>query len=340
MPRLPLVSPLERVLFLKAQPYLEGLPSNILAALASYTHENFYPAGREIRAAGAPIKQILFLGEGAVEISGSAPDEGPSFVPERRIDSPGAIGLADHFAGTPRPPAVRAVEGTLGIEISTTDLDQILEDHFPLLLQVARTSALQTLMTFEALTDAREPEAGFESGEQRETPVQIDLVQRLARARRAPLFRGTNLTVLSELLRDERPEHVAPGEALWREGDPIDRMVLVLDGSFHSEGKLGRCEGPAGATLGAWEILAETSRWEGWIAQAPSRVISIPKDLFVDVLEDHFEFAQAYLRRISRKLLRGWQALALGRSSGTEGRVVSSFEGSGGRDVSARRDDG
>ena len=43
---------------------------------------------------------------------------------------------------------------------------------------------------------------------------------------------------------------------------------------------------------------------------APSRVLPIRKDLFIDVLEDHFEFAQGYLQRVSQKILDGWDAMA------------------------------
>lgn len=306
MARLPLVSPVERALFLKAQPYLEGLSPAILAVLASYTEERFYPAGATIRAAGSPVERVIFLGSGVVEIDGPPAIQGSAV----EIEAPGAIGLAHHFARAESPPAVRAATDTLCLELPTDDLDQILEDHFPLLLQMARTSTEQALMTFEALGDARPAEAGFDRDDRRETPVTLDLVQRLARAKHAPLLRDTNLAVLGELFRFDTPRTIAPGQALWREGDPVDEMALVLDGSFSTEGRFGRCHAASGATLGAWEILSESKRFEGWVADAPARVLAIRKDLFVDVLEDHFEFAETYLQRLNDKVIEGWDGMA------------------------------
>jgi signal-transduction protein with cAMP-binding, CBS, and nucleotidyltransferase domain len=306
MARLPLVSPIERALFLKAQPYLEGLSSSVLAVLASYTEERFYPAGAVIREASSPVERVVFLGSGAVEVAG------PSDLPPQvvRIEAPGAIGLSHHFAGAESPPRIRAVVDTLCLELATVDLDQILEDHFPLLLEMARTSCAQAVLTFKSLGDARPPEAGFEKVDSRETPVSLDLVQRLARAKHAPFFHETNLAVLSELFRFDTPQRMQTGERLWAEGDPVDEMALVLDGGFRTEGRFGVRRAPSGATLGAWEILDEPKRFEGWVAEAPSRVLPIRKDLFIDVLEDHFEFAQGYLQRVSQKILDGWDAMA------------------------------
>ncbi len=121
------------------------------------------------------------------------------------------------------------------------------------------------------------------------------------------------MTVLGTLIRFSDPRTIPTGTALWHEGDAIDRMVLVLDGSFRTQGEFGRCHVPSGATLGAWEILAESPRFEGWVAQEPSRILSIHKDLFTDLLEDHFEFAETYMRRVSEKIVDGWYAIELAK---------------------------
>jgi len=306
MARLPLVSPLDRILFLKAQPYLENQPPGLLTALASYTQERMYPAGSTIRKADQPVSRILFLGRGRVEI-GEDPATG---LRGNLIDAPGIVGLAHHFAGIDRTPPVEAASDTLCLEISTTDLDQILEDHFSLLLEFARRNAEQAHASHLQLGAARPPEEGFAQHAQRDTPIQLDLVQRLAQARHAPFFAGTNLSVIGQLLRLETPRRIAVGEALWKQGDRIDSMALVLDGRFRTEGRYGVTLAPSGAMLGAWEILSEEPRAEGWVAESPSRVLSIRKDLFTDLLEDHFDFALAYLRRSSLKTLEAWQLLA------------------------------
>ncbi len=306
MARLPLVSPLDRALFLKAQPYFEGLPPNLLALLASHSEEMFFPAGATVRRAGAAIDTVHFFGSGALAVEHTIDGRTASF----EVTAPGAIGLADHFAQTPAPPAIRARYDTHCLTLSTVDLDQILEDHFPLMHQFARASCDAVVDARKALAEFRMDEPGFGASDLIDTPATLDLVQRLARARRAPFLQGTNLTLLAELIRLDEPERIATGEALWREGDPIDRMALILDGRFRTEGKFGVAHAGAGATIGAWEIAATGSRFEGWVAEAPSRILSIERELFVDLLEDHFEFGQAYLRRLSAQVALGVRARA------------------------------
>jgi hypothetical protein len=90
MAHLPLVSPVDRALFLRAQPYLEGVTSSVLASLATYSEERFYPAATRIREEGSAVDRIVFLGWGSVEVAES---EGPDAT-YRTIEAPGAIGLA------------------------------------------------------------------------------------------------------------------------------------------------------------------------------------------------------------------------------------------------------
>lgn len=306
MARLPLVSPLDRALFLKAQPYFEGLAPNLLALLASHSEEMFFPAGARVRRAGDPIDTVHFFGSGALAIEHTIDDRSARF----EVTAPGAIGLADHFAQTPVPPAARALVDTFCLTLSTADLDQILEDHFSLVHQFARASCDSVVDARKALGAMRTDELGFEASDLIDTPATLDLVQRLSRARRAPLLRGTNLTILAELIKLDEPEHLAVGEAIWSEGDPIDRMVWILDGRFRTDGNFGLAHAGAGAMLGAWEIVATGPRFEGWVAEVPSRVLSIEKELFIDLLEDHFEFAQVYLRRLSAQVTDGVRARA------------------------------
>lgn len=300
MARLPLVSPLDRALFLKAQPYLDGLPPNLLALLASHTEEVFFAKGERVRRHGDPIDTIHFFGTGAFEI---LPELGEGRIGRFELTAPGVIGLVDHLAQTTRPPAVRAAVDTLCLAIGTDELDQILEDHFPLVHQIARANSDTIVRARMAERDERRDEPGFAQPELVDAPAELDLVQRLARARRAPFFQGTNLTLLAELIKLDEPDRIAKDEFLWRECDPIDRMALVLEGRFRSEGRHGVARAGAGATLGAWEITASGTHFEGWVAETCSRVAWIEKELFIDLLEDHFELSQLHLRRLSQEVV-------------------------------------
>ncbi|MEZ4331476.1 MAG: cyclic nucleotide-binding domain-containing protein [Myxococcota bacterium] len=306
MARLPLISPLDRALFLKAQPYLDGLPPNLLALLAATTEEVFFPAGAHVLRARDPIDTVYFFGSGAFEIIHGDGDRSAIF----ELTAPGVVGLTDHLAQTIVPPAVRAAVDTFCLAITTEDLDQILEDFFPLVHQIARASCDSVIRARIAQPELRSDEPGFPPDVQPAGDADPDLVQCLALARRAPFLSGTNLTLLAELIKSDEPERIAPGEPLWRADDPIDRMALVLDGAFVNDGRHGLARAGAGATLGAWEIAATRTRFEGWVAEMPSRILSIERELFIDLLEDHFEFAQAYLARVSEEITTAIRARA------------------------------
>ena len=305
MAHLPLVSPLDRILFLKAQPYLRGQRPAVLTALASYTEERYVAAGAVVRPASKRLEEILFLAEGAVQIAGR----------ERvRIEAPGVIGIPHAAANSSPVPEIRSLEDTLLLAIALADMDQIQEEHSALLMNFALRTAEEALAAERRLGERRPSLAGFDREEAFGTPVELDLVHRLARVRRAPFFEATNLSVLGQLIRYAEVRIVAEGDALWAIGDPCDRMALVLDGRFESEGPFASACAPAGSVIGAYEILSDGARDEAWIAREPSRVLDLSRDAFVDLFEDHPEFARAYHAYCGRATLAAWDTAASGPS--------------------------
>ena len=301
MARLPLVSPLDRILYLKAQPYLVGQTPEVLTALASYTEDRYHDAGSVIRPASKRLDEILFLAEGTVEIFEAS---------RRRIEAPGVIGIPHAATRSTDVPEIRSVDDTLLLAIATEDMDQIFDDHAALLMMFARRTAEQCLGVERALGDPRPIVPGFAPEDDVGTPIELDLVHRLARARRAPFFAETNLSVLGQLIRYEEIRRIQPEEALWEIGDPIRQMTLVLDGTFESRGPFATTTASAGAVIGAYEILRETDREESWVARKPSRVLDISRNHFIDLFEDHPEFARAYHAYCARATLDAWNRAA------------------------------
>ena len=292
MSRLPLISPLERALFLKAFPYFEELPPATIASLASHTEERSFAAGETVHEPGARPRQIVFLAEGSATL------EYPGCEPNV-IDAPGGLGLIAYFAGRDPFPTTRAIGPTLALVIPVHSFLQILEDDFVLFTTLARNGG--RLVRDHA--GRRLPEPGFPGPAMRETYAVLDLVQRLVTARKAPFFEGSNLTVVTELLRYQEPRVVEAGESLWLEGASVDSMALVLDGAFVSKGATGETVHPAGAMLGGWEIFSFDPRRETATATVSSRIIEIDRTLFADVLEDHFDFALDYLGKLCRRVV-------------------------------------
>ena len=303
---LPLFSPLDRMLFLKAQPYLMGQPPGVLIALASYSEERFCPAGSVVRPAGAAVETVLFLAEGRVEVKPTAGREGAS----RFVEAPGVIGLAHHFSQWNESPEIRAATDTLCLQVAAADLDQILEDHFSLLLGFGTRSAGEAERSLRALGASRPAEVGYADDNSDFTPVQLDIVERLAQARRAAFFSRTSLSIVGRLIREDQIEILSRGESLWQAEDPISRMAFIVDGRLMSEGGPHPRTAPPGAVLGTREILSEGVHAEGWRAESTVRLLSVPRESFIDALEDHFDYALEYLRYCACDTLRAWDALA------------------------------
>jgi CRP-like cAMP-binding protein len=294
--RLPLVSPLDRALFLKAQPYLEGLPSSSLAAMAQYAEESFFAREQALFTRGAPPSKIHFLVSGGVRTQyavGRASD----------LYSPGGIGLVERLAQSEEPPAVWALEDTLALSLDAGTFMQIIEDEFVVYLSIAMNLARAAMDALHGWGSKRPAEQGFPEDRLQETFAILDLVHRLFRAREAPFFQGSNLTVLTELLRFQEPRVLQADEVLFLEGSAVESMALLLDGTFVTSSCGGETLHPAGSMIGGWEVLAHQLRHETARAVTPARIIEIDRALFTDVLEDHFEFAIDYLGKLSRRLI-------------------------------------
>lgn len=296
MSRLPLVSPLDRAVFLKAQPYLSGLPSTAIAALAQHTEERFFSAKEVVYEAGVPPAHVYFLASGGVrtQYEGSPPFD---------ISSPGGIGLIEHLAGSERPPSARALEDTLALSVDVSSLMQIVEDDFVLYMTLARNLALAATQAVSEQGSEGLPERGFPEDRLQETYATLDLVHRLAQAREAPFFEGSSLTVLTELLRFQEPRVLPQGATLWKQGSPVESMVLALDGTFVTTRAGVETVHPVGSMIGGWEIFTGQPRFETAQAVTAARTIEIDRALLADVLEDHFEFAIDYMSKLCRRVI-------------------------------------
>jgi len=295
--RLPLVSPLDRALFLKAQPYLEGLASTALAALAQYTEESFFARKQAVYTRGVPPDKVYFLASGGVRIQYAAADQ------PFDVFSPGGIGLVEHLARSEEPPAAWALEDTLALSLDAGSFMQIIEDDFLLYMTLARNLAVAVTQPLADSIPAPLPEHGFTEEQLEQTYATLDLVHRLSRAREAPFFEGTNLTVLTALLRFQEPHVLPQGATLWKEGSPVESMALVLDGTFVTTRGGVETLHPTGSMLGGWEIFTNEPRLETAQTATPARIIEIDRALLDDVLEDHFEFAFDYMRKLCRRVI-------------------------------------
>jgi len=322
MRSLPLVSPIDRALFLKAQPYLAGISPKMIAVLAAHSEEREFHPQETVFAAGALPDTIFFLSTGGVRI------EYPGTPSKSVFDlkAPGGVGLMEYLACSEQPPVVRATTQTQALGVDPRTFIQLVEEDFSLYQSIARTLGRAVLDARNALGPKRPPETGYSEAATGPLPESLDLVQKLVRAREAPFFRNSNVTVMTELLRFQQPRRLDAGETLWEAGDPVSSIALVLDGHCTATVPDARAKAgsksvdrgnrelaqrqarepiayPAGSVLGAWEIFAVESRAETARAGVETRILEIDRVHLTDVLEDHFEFALDYLEKMASEVV-------------------------------------
>ncbi len=294
MAELPLVSPLDRALFLRAQPYLAGVDSSVIVALAEHSVERFFRRGEWLYPEHGPIRSIFFLSQGSV----AAMRAGRRLL---EITSPGGTGLAHVLARSPDPPGCRALSDSVCLEIALSSYLRLLEDRFPLVLQMAQVLS-RLLGEAEAELGLAETSESKPDAAASAAAKSLDLVERIALARHSGFFRETNLTVLAELLHGGSARALAPDEALRPAGERAETLGLVEAGSLRATGRAGaRWIGP-GAVTGIQDLFSGLPAEEKLVAGPEGAVVlEIPRALYVDALEDHFDLSCELLAHLARR---------------------------------------
>ena len=272
MPELPLVSPLDRALFLRAQPYFDGLEPSIVASIATHAVERFARPGEWIQQEYEPVREVAFLAEGAVSVM-----RGDEVLTE--ITAPGGVGLAPALAGRRATPGIVATEPTVYLGVSYSSFLQLLEDRYPLLLQIAKTlCTLAPSAVAQGEVEPRAPKLGT-----------LDPVGRISFARGAPLLGDINLTLLLEILRSAEEVKLEAGHSLWQRGDVERDLALVVEGELQLD-----------------DLLATEAVTWGVRASVPSRVLRVPRERYIDVVEDDFDAGMHLLRYLAARFVDRW----------------------------------
>jgi CRP-like cAMP-binding protein len=297
MSDLPLVSPLDRVLFLRAQPHFAQLEPAVLVVIANHLEEQSFRKGEIILDASDPRRFIHFLVEGTVRttLAGNTPFD---------ISSPGSVGLVHHLARSSRSSGAVALTDVVSLRIELEGFLQIMEDCFPVIFEITQNLTEMIASAEEALNIA----PGADDCVACRAPASdetLDLVQRLTRARRAELFQKANLTMLTELLRETPESYLEQDEWLFRAGEQPESLYLIFEGAVRIEDRLGKRI--AFASPGEMVALADCCRNEphtfGAVTETPVQLLRIDKPHYIDVLEDHFEHALDLLAELAQRYL-------------------------------------
>lgn len=149
--------------------------------------------------------------------------------------------------------------------------------------------------------------------------------------RQAPLFAALDDEAADALRASMTSVDVARGETLFHEGDPGDRLYVIVDGKI----KLGRASGDGRenllAILGPGEMFGELSLFDPGprnataTAVADSTLIGLGSDDLATWLDGRPDVARQLLRALARRLRRTNEALADLVFSDVPGRVAKAL---------------
>ena len=296
MADLPLISPLDRALFLRAHPFFHVEPKSLIA-IAEHSNERRFVPGATLIEPDDEIRSIFILGEGSVT----------SFYDGKRlfdVGSPGAVGTLALLAGRSIGSSFVAREETIALELDADVYLQILEDHFPLVLSLTVNIA-RDIARNEEIADVAPGTTEAPTQPPAQLGPELDLVDRLSLVRRVRLFSDANLGLLAELFRGDAERHYADGESLCRAGETALSFEVLVEGLVRLEDAEGRRPGYVDAIgVVGWRDLF-TGQPRVWSATAcgPVRTLHVPRELYTDVLEDHFEHMLAVLGQLARRYL-------------------------------------
>jgi len=255
----------ERLRVLHRLPWLVDLPGSSIAPLAEAVRERVVPRGQPLA-----DRHVHVVVEGKVDA-----DVFPSQ----------AIGLVEVLARDGSAVSAVAETDCLVLELSADDLDDVLENSFPLRLAVFQelTRASLTVIppVFPAAASARCSPCGARSEGAHPT---------------RPAVAGGGTRVV----------RVGRGTELWHEGERSGYGVVVLAGEIRTwERDIARIDrARPGASLGIRESLVGLPRWHDAVAVTDTIVFHVDLFSMLDLLEEQAELAGDLAREIAAGLLQ------------------------------------
>ncbi len=268
-----LASPIDRALFLRAQPTFAGLRPSEISALAMLCRERFARAGEWLHHEGTPMTRVAFLIDGEVR----SMREGE---PIRTFNAPATLGLAAAVTERDWNPGIVATEPTLFLTIESSELRYLLAEHTSLVLEIARSGLRERLPAIV----------------RNEKPGSIDdapgMVPALLALGQNPLFENVKLIGLIELV-GASIERRLNEDAEYAQ--PSDAMVLVLRGALERAGAAADGVAHPGDLVGLGGFLDGPEPPSASIARGECRLLEIPHSGYRDLLEDHGDAGEQLL---------------------------------------------
>ncbi len=294
----------ERILRLRGVPTLRALPANELAQLAASLRPVAFRRGEILLKEDEPPRSFFLLSTGTVTLRRKGKRFGT-------VHGPGGVGfmsfLARHAGGT----SAVAENFVEALEVQADAMEEIFEDHFPVLLGTIRFVA-QRLIEENKVT-APPPYVALPSTFETMIGDQpLGIVERIFLLRRMRAFTEANVNSLATLARKMTELRPPAGEVLWRTGERAEHSYFVVKGMLSltwNEGKVVQKIGP-GYVVGGAESLVGLPRWNDLVTDEQAIVLRGTRDGMIDLFEDDYELGLKFLSMLATLVVTMWDRKA------------------------------
>ena len=132
----------------------------------------------------------------------------------------------------------------------------------------------------------------------------IGHVERILSLHKIPVLGSLPSTDLALVAEAARERFFAKGATLFREGEPVQAMQVVVEGAVHITRK-GRMVGHAGpgSAVGGIGVLARDEEGIEAVAEADTLTLEIGADALFELLEDQFSLFHHVLREVCLQII-------------------------------------
>lgn len=334
-------SAIARQLFLRT--FSAGVPLGSAASqLSRVMRDEAFPAGATLYRRGEASDRIFFLVKGKVSL---AVDGMPPWI----FEAGASVGLLDVLQDRSHRRTATALSAVHALSLTAEDYFDVLEDNF----EFTRNSIVKIAEALHALKMSIAPSGGFgpdiatpssrgrPTAEPKSDPLRaafgaggglparpLNLVERTIALRGVPALKSSGIQALTSMagLMDERG--LAPGEALFSQGEASSAIYFVVRGLIELERRDPMILAPFGerTLVGGFASLGLAEHAFTARAREASTVLELDKEDLFDLLELHFELVRSIFAGIAAERERALLLKAAQQASEQRGAADSLFD--------------
>lgn len=275
----------------------------VIDRLASLFDDRRVRAGEVIYRRGDPADTLFFMNKGTVRVMAEG---SPTWAFEGRW----VLGSAEVLLERPRSRTAVAVTDVDLVTIPADGWLALIEDSFDLARMIVQNTARGLTVFYGVLGDA----SFLEPATAPSLPLPtgpLDLVEKLLILSEVDILTEADVQSLTDLASSAEEVSFAPGDVILPRGAVRERLFVIADGlaeaSREEPAVRGRF-GPGSVVAGAAAFGDASTPWRA-VALTPVRALSIPIELLLDELEEHFDVVRAAMMAMANERERLFDAL-------------------------------